>query len=111
MNTRLTNYAEYSNSQVAKYNSAARNKKMVLAAGAWVYATFPYVKVYPQLTIEGGFVCSTNFANLYEFKKSGSLVDNMQGPEHPYGAYLVRAGFVEAVGFNSRETVSKALRD
>ena len=48
-------------------------------------------------------------AAAYEFKKSGSLVDNMQGPEHPYGAYLVRAGFVEAVGFNAGETVSKAL--
>ena len=102
INTRMTSYAEYTANQVAQYTNAARNQAFVLAGGVWIYATFPYIKIYPAITSEGGFVCSTNFPPLFEFKAqmSDSEYDNMDGPEHPYGGYLVRAGAVFAEGFS-----------
>ena len=67
-----------------------------------MYATFPYVKVYPQLTSQGGMICSTNFPPLFEFKASlgdgPSATNNLDGPEHLYGGYLVRMGETFAYG-------------
>jgi hypothetical protein len=102
LNTRMTSYAEYTSTQVAKYTNAASGNAFVLAGGAWMYATFPYVKVYPQLTSQGGMICSTNFPPLFEFKASlgdgPSATNNLDGPEHLYGGYLVRMGETFAYG-------------
>ena len=86
---------------MAQYTNAARNQAFVLAGGVWIYATFPYIKIYPAITSEGGFVCSTNFPPLFEFYRTNSLHDALDGPVHPYGGYLLRTGTTFAYGFGS----------
>ena len=102
LNTRMTSYAEYTSSQVAEYTNAASSNAYVLTGGVWLYATFPYLKIYPQITSQGGMICSTNFPPLFEFKASlgdgPSATNNLDGPEHLYGGYLVRMGETFAYG-------------
>ena len=98
--TRFTRFAEYSEADQEKYTNAVAtaNGAPVFVGGFYVYATYPYIKVYPQISVEvGPLDCAVTFANIYEFKATESLAgqDKLSSPyEHPYGKYLVRRSFL-----------------
>jgi hypothetical protein len=101
MDTEHTKFAKYTAANKQPYEDAkvAAAGGLVVAGGAWLYVTFPYMKVYPVIGADvGEGTCSLAAANLFEFKPASSLKDDLlssQKYEHPYGNYMVRT----AVGF------------
>ena len=60
-------------------------------------------------------ICSTNFPPLFEFKASlddgPSATNNLDGPEHAYGGYLLRLGETFAVGFGETDATASSDGD
>ena len=76
MDTEHTKFAKYTDANKQPYEDAktAAAGGLVIAGGAWLYVTMPYMKVYPVIGADvGEDSCSLAAANLFEFKPTASL--------------------------------------
>ena len=96
-----TKYAKYTDEHKKKYNDAVATSGggVVAGGGAWLYVTMPYMKLYPQIGADvGDATCALEIDNLFEFKPTTSLKDDLKSSQkydHPYGEYLIRTAIVE----------------
>lgn len=100
MDAKYSKYAKYTEDNKKLYNDAIANANggLVLGGGAWLYATYPYFKIYPVFEAAVAGDCALAADNIYEFKPDQSLRDDTASAErypHPYGKYLIRT----AIGF------------
>ena len=88
INTLLTQYAEYSQSDVDKYNKAVAkldSNDALVTGGFWLYATWPHFKIWPELQVMGPVGCGAGkvWDPLFEFKPTRSYYDKLEGDNDP----------------------------
>jgi len=129
MQTYLTNYCEYTTSDLATYHNAVANSghSMVAGVGFWYYITLPYIRVYPEVNVGSCGVALDSWFDSIRDKSFVSIAnDNVKAKQsaadasseaafrHPLTSsdvpFLLRDTFVAAAGFGTSNSACSSSR-